>query len=100
MPVNLTVNTFVQCHKLLYSALVRTKLEANSSLWNPHEAKRECDQIETMLICEGLTEAPDILNELIRLYTPNNYLRRRGIVCSTCLRVEPQPALRLPYRAC
>lgn len=109
--------------KLLYSALVRTKLEASSSVWNPHEAKyalllekvqkaflrflyrrtfgyypylyptkfllgclgynmltarRACDQVGVMIkICKGLIDASDIHNELVRLYTPDNYLRCR-----------------------
>ena len=112
-----------QVIRLLYSTLVRTKLEASSSVWNPHEAKyalllekvqkaflrflygrtrgyypylyptkfllgclgyhmletrRACDQIGVMLkICRGITDAPDIHNELIRLHTPDNYLRGR-----------------------
>lgn len=109
--------------KLIFHALVRSKLEASSCIWHPHEStyalvlekvqkaflrflykrrhgyypymfptkfllgslgynslevRRANDQLTTTLkILHGKIDAPDLHDELLQLYVPNNYSRSR-----------------------
>ncbi len=46
--------------------------------YNSLDTRRAFSQMYIMLkICRGIIDAPDLHNELIRLYAPQNYLRAR-----------------------
>ncbi|KAF9812331.1 hypothetical protein SFRURICE_005442, partial [Spodoptera frugiperda] len=48
------------------------------SVWNPYEASYSLmlEKVQKRFL-RGIIDAPDLHNELVRLYAPNNYIRAR-----------------------
>ncbi|KAF9803991.1 hypothetical protein SFRURICE_019187 [Spodoptera frugiperda] len=60
--------------KLLYNTFVRSKLESSAAVWNPHESTYE---LLLEKIIHGHIDAPELHNELLRIFAPDNYCRNR-----------------------
>ncbi|KAF9813309.1 hypothetical protein SFRURICE_015791, partial [Spodoptera frugiperda] len=60
--------------KLLYNTFVRSKLESSAAVWNPHESTYE---LLLEKIIHGHIDAPDLHNEFLRIFAPDNYCRNR-----------------------